>query len=249
MHSHNNRFGTLPAILFWLTVWQIAAMFFNRSLILPVPTPVGTGAAMLRLFGQGSFWAAVGLSFLRVTLGFLAALLLGIVCGIVSARHRVFARLASPLLSFIRAIPVTALTIILFLWISRDHIPSVIAFFTVLPIVWSNVETGVLSLNTGLVEMARVFGMDKRQTLYEIILPGIRPFLASSVASGMGFAWKSGCAAEIVCRTAGSLGNLLWTSKNAVDYEEVFAVAFVIIFLSTILQMIAKRVMKRGEGQ
>lgn len=224
-------------------------MLSNRSLILPVPTPTGTASAMLRLFTQSSFWEAVGLSFLRITLGFLAALLIATVCGILSARHRVFSRLTSPLVSFIQAIPVTAFTIILFLWIGREKIPSVIAFFTVLPIVWGNVENGILSLNTGLVEMANVFGMGKRQTLTEIILPGIKPFLVSSVASGMGFAWKSGCAAEIVCRTAGSLGNLLWTSKSTVDYEEVFAVAFVIIFLSNILQILAKNLMKRGAGK
>ena len=236
-------------MLFWLLLWQMAAMYFNRGLLLPVPTPVGTVRAMAHLFTLSSFWKAAAGSFGRVCLGFLCSLVFGTACGMLSAVLPLFRELTAPLLSFIRAIPVTALTIILFLWIGRDRIPSVIAFFTVLPIVWANVENGVRSLNKGLVEMAKVYGMGRGKLLTVIVLPGIRPFLISSVGSGMGFAWKSGCAAEIVCRTASSLGDLLWSSKTAVEYEEVFAVAFVIILLSSLLQTLAKLIMKQGAGQ
>ena len=234
--------------LFWIIVWQLAAMGVNKALLIPVPTPAGTALAMLRLFEKAEFWASAGLSVIRILLGFGAAMIIGTLCGVLSARHEFFGNLMAPVLSFIRAIPVAALTIILFLWVKRDMIPSVIAFVTVLPIVWGNVESGILSLNRGLIEMARVFGMGRGVIFKEITVPGIKPFLVSSFASGMGFAWKSGCAAEIICRTANSLGNLLWSSKSTVDYDEVFAVAFVIIFLSTVFQTLSKRLVKKGAG-
>lgn len=236
----------IMAVVFWLIIWHLLASVLNRDLLIPVPTPAGTVSAMFRLACTAQFLRALLMSFVRIFIGFALALVLGSMFGILSARWPAFRVAASPLLAIIRAIPVAAFTIILFLWIGRDKIPSAIAFFTVIPIVWANAESGVLSLDRGLVEMGRVFGMGRQRIFREIIIPGIRPFLVSSVASGMGFAWKSGCAAEIICRTSDSLGNLLWTSKSAIDYDEVFAVAFVIILLSTILQRLAKMLMKKG---
>ena len=139
-------------------------------------------------------------------------------------------------MQLIRAIPVAVFTIVVFLWVSRPYIPSTIVFLTVLPIVWSNVETGLENADRHLSEMARVFGMSRRAILRQITLPGIRPYVSAAVTTGLGFAWKSGIAAEVICRTQGSLGDLLWSGKATVSYDEVFALTAVIVLCSALLQ-------------
>ena len=94
--------------------------------------------------------------------------------------------------------------------------------------------------------MARVFGMGRREILRRIILPGVRPYFAAAVATGLGFAWKSGVAAEIICRTELSLGSMLWSSKTAVAYDEVFALTLVILLWSVALESVARRLLKGG---
>ena len=235
------------AVFFWLLLWQFGAMLANRNLLIPVPTPLDTAAALIRFAGQGDFWLTAGASLLRICIGFLTAVLLGTLGAILTARFAVLHALFEPVLQLIRAIPVASFTILVFLWINRNHIPSMISFFTVLPIVWANVESGLQSTDTGLVEMARVFGMKNRAILRHIKLPAIRPFFSAAVGSGLGFAWKSGVAAEVICRSQHSLGNLLWGSKAGVNYEEVFAVTLVIVLLSVALQGIARAVLKGGK--
>ena len=88
--------------------------------------------------------------------------------------------------------------------------------------------------------------MSGAKILREIILPGIRPYFASAVSSGIGFAWKSGVAAEVICRTQQSLGNLLWAGKSSIDYDEVFAVTLLIVLLSVLIQKAAMRVFRAG---
>ena len=127
------------AALFWVVVWQLAAMAANRSLLLPIPTPVDTARALWRMALQGGFWLTVGASLLRICAGFLLALLLGGLCALAAARWPLFRQLTAPLVQLIRAIPVAVFTIVVFLWVSRPYIPSTIVFLTVLPIVWSNV--------------------------------------------------------------------------------------------------------------
>ena len=236
----------IGAVVFWLLLWQSGAMLANRNLLLPIPTPLDTVAALGRFVVQGEFWLTIGASLLRICIGFLAAVLLGTIGAILTARFAVLHTLFEPILNLIRAIPVASFTILVFLWIDRGSIPSIISFFTVLPMVWANVESGLHSTDAGLVEMARVFGMKKADVLRHISLPAIRPFFTAAVGSGLGFAWKSGVAAEVICRAQHSLGNLLWGSKASVNYDEVFAVTLVIVLLSAVLQSIARSVLKGG---
>ena len=66
------------------------------------------------------------------------------------------------------------------------------------------------------------------------------------MSSGIGFAWKSGVAAEVICRTQQSLGNLLWAGKSSIDYDEVFAVTLLIVLLSVLIQKAAMRMFRAG---
>lgn len=236
------------AAVLWIVVWQAAAMAVNRTLLLPVPTPAETLAALWRMAGEGSFWLSVGMSLVRICAGFLLAFLVGSACAAASVRWRVFKWLTAPVAALIRAIPVAVFTILVFLWVKRAYIPSTIVFLTVLPVVWSNVETGLRSVDRGLTEMAAVFGMRHREVFWHVTLPQIRPYASAAIATGLGFAWKSGIAAEVICRTQGSLGDMLWSGKASVSYDEVFALTVVIVACSSALQGAAARLTRKEGG-
>ena len=238
---------TAGAAIFWVIVWQIAATLVNRGLLIPIPTPLSTAAALGRIMTDKESLTAVGLSVLRILTGFVCAFVAGTILALFSARFEWFRILTAPLVQLIRAIPVASFTILLFLWVSRGKLPSTIAFFTVLPVVWANVESGITAADKDLIEMARVFGMNGTGILREIILPGIRPYFVAAVSSGIGFAWKSGVAAEVICRTQQSLGNLLWAGKSSIDYDEVFAVTLLIVLLSVLIQKGAMRLFRMGK--
>ena len=229
------------AAAFWLAVWHLTATAANRSLLLPLPTPVDTLRALAAFGRTAVFWRSVGLSALRIGGGFVLAWLTGALCAAGAHSWPVFRWLAEPLLRLIRAIPVAVFTIVVFLWVDRAYIPSVIVFLTVTPIVWSNVAAGLAAADGRLYEMAQVFGMKRWEILRHITLPQVRPYAAAAAGTGLGFAWKSGIAAEVICRTQGSLGDLLWSGKTSVSYDEVFALTVVIVACSALLQSGAAR--------
>lgn len=241
-----NRKHACLAIAFWVMVWQAIAMLANRSLLIPLPTPVSTLGTLLRMVQAAAFWQAVGLSLLRIGMGFLAALMVGTVGAGLCVKSRLFHALTAPILQLLRAVPVAATTVVVFLWVKREDIPSLIAFLTVLPMIWNQLETGMRQLNGQLLEAAQVFALSKRVTLRRIVLPELRPYFAAAITTGIGFAWKSGVAAEVICRIGSSLGDLLWVGKSSVDYDEVFAVTIVIVLLSIALQRLSKWLLKEG---
>ena len=236
--------SSLAAVLFWVLVWQIAASLANRNLLLKIPLPLGTLKTFFSDLGDPAFLLAAGTSVLHILTGYIAAVLLGTLCGIFAEVSPFFRMLSSPLLHLIRSVPVAAFIFLAWLWVPSKILPSFISGLMVLPIIWSHAEAGLAAADVRYSEMARVFGMSRRDIILRIRLPLIAPHLRTGCITGLGIAWKSGVAAEVICNPVGSVGALLQKGKNTIDYEEVFAVTLAVVLLSLLMENLLKFVWK-----
>ena len=235
-------------VVFWLLVWQVLASLANRNLIIPIPTFFDTVKTLFLIGGTKEFLLSALMSFLRIGAGFVLAVAAGCVCAVLSAYIPPFRALFEPLLKIIRAVPVASFIMLVFLWLERGTIPTFISFLTVLPIVWANVLEGISKTDKKLIEMASVMGLKKPRIIKKIVIGGVKPYFTTAAATGLGFAWKSGAAAEVICRTGNSLGEILWRGKSDVNYNEVFAVTAVIIILSILLENGIRLILERGNS-
>ena len=240
MQASKKLLKNTAVFLFWLGVWHIAASLANRGLILDIPTPLTTLTALIRLLPQKAFILSVLGSVGRIVLGYLIAAAAGIICAVAAFRFPLFKTLTAPILQMIRAVPVAAFIILVYLWLKEGAIPVFISFLMVFPLVWANTEAGLSAIDKKLIEMAKVMDLSRKNILRHIILPAVLPPVFAAFTTGLGFAWKSGVAAEVICRTGDSVGNLLWASKTSVEYDEVFAITAVIVVLSVLLENVLK---------
>ncbi len=235
-------------MVFWIALWQAAAMLVNRGLLIDIPTPIVTAKEFIRLLSDLRFWQAVYHSVIRISLGYLAATVFGAVGGYFSSKSEFLRVLAAPIIHTVRSVPVASVIILFFLWLTDVQIPVFISFLMVFPMVWSSVEGALCSLDRNLIEMAQIMGMSRKNILKEITVPSIMPQISLSLIGGLGFAWKSGVAAEVIARTENSIGNLLWGGKNAIDYPLVFALTLAIVLLSFLLENVLKLVLRRWQN-
>lgn len=238
---------TVAVAAFWLAIWTGVCYLANRTLLLPLPYPWDVAKALWRLMGESVFWTVVGTSLLRIVIGFLLALLVGVVLAMLTTRFSLFHALLTPVLSVVRAAPVASFIFVAFLWIKAEEMPAFIAFLMVVPLVWGNVRQGILSTDGGLLEMARVFRLSRWERLLHIRLPAVRPYLQAAVSTGFGFAWKAGVAAEILCWPKDSIGYHIAAAKNLVETADVFAWTAVVVLLSVVLEWLLRRLTTRGE--
>ena len=231
---------TEGSILFWILLWQIAANLANHNLLFKIPTPIDTLKEFAVCVKDNSFWYAVGNSLIHIVSGYLLAIILGLLFGLLSGSNRVFRSFTAPVSRLIRSVPVAAFIILAWLWIPTTAIPSFIAFLMVFPIVWLQVENSLLSVDYKLIEMARVMGMNRKGIILNIKIPTLLPAFRNSCISGLGFAWKSGVAAEVICNPTGSIGALLSNAKSNIEFSRVFAIVLTIVILSLILENIIK---------
>lgn len=232
------------AAAFWLAVWQLAAMALGQEILLV--SPVSVFLRLTELVPTGDFWGAVGFSFLRITVGFLLACVLGTGLGALSDRFALARELITPLMSAIKSTPVASFIILVLLWVPSRNLSVVISFLMVTPIVYVNILGGLQHRDPQLAEMARVFQVPAGRRLRYLTLPQVAPFFRSACAAGLGLCWKAGVAAEVIGLPKGSIGERLYQAKIYLDTPDLFAWTAVIILVSLVFERVFLRLLDAG---
>ncbi len=238
----------LTAGLFWLVIWITAAALIGKEVLLPSP-----GAVLRRLWEllqTAAFYRTVAFSLCRITLGFLAAAVLGSAAGTVSERSGLFDLLFSPVMAVIRSTPVASFIILALVWLNRQIIPGFICFLMAFPMFYSNIRAGIRSASDKLLEMALLFRVSKAKTVRRIYIPAVKPYLLAAVRAALGMAWKAGVAAEVLCTPADSIGKMLYQSKVYLETADVFAWTLTVILISVLLEKLILRLLSDdGKGK
>lgn len=235
----------LGVAAFWLVVWELFARAISQEILLPsVAAVAGT---LVCLWGAEAFWLSVLASLLRVLLGFCAAVAAGTLLAVITCRVKLLHTLFSPLLHIVRAAPVASFIILAYFWIETDLLPAFIAFLMVVPMVWANVSQGIRQTDGKLLEMARVYRLGRGRTLRHVWLPSVKPYFLAACTTGLGFAWKSGIAAEVICSPDRAIGTELRNAKAYLETPEVFAWTVTVVVLSVLLEQVLLRLVHRNK--
>ena len=233
----------LLATLFWVAAWHLLALWVDNFLLLPTPLQVLRRA--VELMQTAPFWRITAVSIGRILLGAVIAILLGIVLAILCTAIPLFDALIAPAMSTIQAVPVASFSILILMWLKRDLVPVVICAMMILPVVWSNVCTGIRQTDRQLLEMAQVFRLSPAQVLRRIYIPSVLPYFQAACSSALGLGWKAGIAAEVLTVPTLSIGKMISESKLYVLTDDLFAWTLVVVVLSLILQNITLGILGR----
>jgi len=235
----------LGVVVFWLAVWQVAALVVDQEILLVSP-----GGALTRLgelIPTADFWGTVGHSLVRIGGGFVVASVVGVLGAAAAATSRVFDALVTPALAAIRSTPVVSFIILVLMLPIRGQLAFVISFLMVLPITYTNVLEGIRHRDPALLEVATVFRVPLLRRLSAIDVPAVLPFFIASCKIGVGLAWKSGIAAEVIGLTGGSIGERLYEAKIGLSSADLFAWTAVIIALSFGFEKLVLALLRRAE--
>lgn len=224
---------TLAAsVLFWLAVWQIAAMALDKEILLV--SPISVVQRLSELVVTAPFWQAVATSFARILTGFGTALVVGILLAAAASAFSPIKALLAPPMAAIRAVPVASFIILVLIWFSSERLSSVISFLMVLPVIYSNTLAGISSIDRELDEMADVFELRGPRRLRCLWLAQIMPSLLTGCEISLGLCWKSGIAAEVIGMPDHTIGEALQQAKVYLDTPDLFAWTVVIVLVSTL---------------
>ena len=152
--------------------------------------------------------------------------------------------LIAPVMTAVQATPVASFAILVLIWLDRDSVPVLICGMMVLPVVWSNVCTGIRETDERLLELAKVYRLPKLRVLKRIYVPSVLPYFRAACGSALGLGWKAGIAAEVLTVPKHSIGRMISESKLYLLTEELFAWTLTVVVLSLLLQKLILRLLK-----
>jgi NitT/TauT family transport system permease protein len=206
-------------LLFWHLAttyrWDFHVRFTN------IPTPLEVMQRVGQVNEGGKFVANVGMSLRRIFLGFAVASVFGVALGLAVGRYPLLRKLAFPAMEALRPIPAIAwVPISIMLWPDNEEsivfITFIGAFFPIL----LNTVAGVQAVDTVLLRAGQCLGAREPQLLWHVVLPGALPQIFTGLAVGMGVAWVSLIAAEMISGQFG-IGYFTWEAYSLISYAEI----------------------------
>ena len=197
----------------FLAAWQAVVQWQGIPPYI-LPSPVAIAAA---LWHDGPSLLGSLLVTLRITLAALiAAVVLGGALAILFAQSRLLEISLFPYAVILQVTPVVAIAPLIIIWVNDTFLALlvcawIVAFF---PIV-ANTTLGLNSADRNLVELFRLYGASRWQTLRHLRLPAALPYFLAGVRISGGLALIGAVVAEFVAGTGGAETGLAYRILEA----------------------------------
>jgi NitT/TauT family transport system permease protein len=205
--------------LFWYLGTKYKLEFYIR--FKNVPTPYEVFRQAIEIGASTKFLVNVVYSVRRILFGFAIAIAIGVPLGLMIGKYRRVRDLFMPAIEILRPIPAIAwVPMSIMLWPNNEasivFITFIGAFFPIL----LNTVHGVHSMDGVLIRAGRCLGASEVRLFWNVILPGSLPHIFTGLAVGMGVAWVSLIAAEMISGQFG-VGYFTWEAYSLVNYPAI----------------------------
>lgn len=233
----------VAALIVAVILWQVASdngfnVYINFN---NIPAPTAVWSALVSELGGTEFYLHILHSMQRVAIAYGLAVVLGIVLGVAMGRSRWAEDIILPYIELLRPIPAVAWIPLAILMLPTEQASIVFITFlgALFPIVL-NTTHGVEQTNPTLIRAARSLGASNTAILWHVVLPGAMPSIVAGLAIGMGVAWFSLLAGEIISGQYG-IGYYTWNSYTLIQYPQIIIGMLVIGGLGTLCTLLVRK--------
>jgi len=225
----------VAALLLGIWEWAVAH-WLVPPYVLPAPS------AIARAFADNfsSLMDALA-STLTVTLeAFAVATILGVLTAIGFSQSRLLERTLYPYAVILQVTPVVAIAPLILIWVGFERInlalviiATLVAFFPIL----AGATLGLKSADFNLMDLTRLYGASRAQSLWRIRLPTALPYLLSGMKTAGGLALIGAVVAEFVAGSGTATG-LAWRiveSGNRLEIATLFAALALLAFTGVMI--------------
>ncbi|MFG1344890.1 ABC transporter permease subunit [Xanthobacter autotrophicus DSM 431] len=203
-----------------LAFWQAAASLgFLSSRVLPAPSDVAL--AFWQTLKDGTLLANIYVSTGRALTGLAIGGAIGFALGVLNGVWRPAETAFDSTLQMLRNVPHLAIIPLVILWfgIGEEAKIFLVAVGVAFPI-YLNTFHGIRTVDRGLVEMARVYGLSNAALFWRIVLPGALPSVLVGLRYALGIMWLTLIVAETISSTEG-IGYMTMNAREFLQTDVV----------------------------
>lgn len=232
----------VPVIL--VVVWEIASETgFIPPRILPAPSQVAE--AFWASLKDGSLLANAGISTKRAFQGLAVGGAFGLVLGILNGVWRPAETLFDSSMQMLRNVPHLAMIPLVILWFGIDEEAKVFLVATgVMFPIYLNTFHGIRTVDKGLIEMARVYGLGRFALFWRVILPGALPSILVGLRYALGIMWLTLIVAETISSSSG-IGYMTMNAREFLQTDVVLLGIIIYALLGKLADILTRMLERR----
>ncbi len=230
--------GSVLFLIGLLAAWQLlyvaATDWLAWAKPYAVPHPSGVAQSVQALLANGTLFAAVAKSMLRVLTGFAISLVVGVLFGILIIQSEYLSRNLKPLLLGIQTLPSVCWVPFAILWFGLNE--GSIIFVVVMGSVFSislAVESGIKEVPPIYIKAAKTMGVTPANMYTKVIFPAALPSFVAGLKQAWSFAWRALMSGEVMSASVG-LGYTLMIGRDLADINQVMTVMLVIVLIGIV---------------
>lgn len=225
----------IALVLIWQLLYMAGTQWLGLVKSYAVPNPLGVWNSFVRLIMDGTLILAIGKSILRAFIGFVIAIVIGVIFGIIIINSEYMCRNLKPVILGVQTLPSICWVPFAILWFGLGE--SAIIFVVVMGSAFSialAVESGVKNVPPIYIKAAQTMGLGSFAMYRKVIFPAALPSFVAGLKQGWSFAWRALMSGEVMSASVG-LGYTLILGRDLADINQVMTVMLVIIALGIII--------------
>lgn len=225
--KHSKRIKTTIFVIVLLIIWYIVTEIgMVSSYILPSPKKVAN--SFYKMLISGEIFEDVYISFLRVLKGFFIATLFAFILAMVRIIRPKWSDYYESILQFMKNVPPLSLISLLILWfgIGETTKIAIIVLTSFFPI-YLNTVKGFVSCDEKLIEVGQIYGYNKVNSFFRIMLPYAMSDILVGMRIGLGYSWRAIISAEMIAASTG-LGHMILFAQQMSRTDKVIVGILVI---------------------
>lgn len=234
-------FGTMLVLPAVLGVAWVALAYGGAVDPIFLPTPGDVVRAAVAMAADGSLGRDIAASVTVILTGFAVASVLAVPLGILMGSMRIVESFFSPLVEFVRYLPVSALIPLLILWIGIDF-PTRVAIIFIGTFFQQVLLVADVSAHVAkdLLDVGYTLGATRRQVVARVLAPATLPGVMDALRITLGWAWTYLVVAELLAANKG-LGYLILSSMRGLFTDRIFVGILTIGLLGLVSDQLFKR--------
>lgn len=227
-------------VLMW---WALTASGAIAPLFLPSPQQVL--AALVDQARSGELFSDIGISSLRIGVGYLIATAMALPLGVLMGSNPWWRAAVEPVMDFVRYMPVVAFVPLTIIWAGTDESQKYL-------IIWLGtffqqvlmIQDAVRTVPERLINLGESLGLTRDRILTRIVVPEAMPRIWDALRISLGWAWTWLVVAELVAATSG-LGYRITVAQRYFSTDLIIAYVVVLGLLGLMLDQLLRALGRR----
>lgn len=228
-----------------VVAWEIASQSGLLSARL-LPAPSAVFVAFWESLSNGTLLTHAAISTERALKGLLIGGGIGFVLGVLAGISRPVETVFDSSMQMLRNVPHLAIVPLVILWFGIDEAAKIflVAIGTAFPI-YVNTFHGIRTVDGGLIEMARVYGLGRLALFWRVILPGALPSILVGLRFSLGIMWLTLIVAETISASSG-IGYMTMNAREFLQTDIVVLGIIVYALLGKVADVLTRAIEARA---